>query len=315
MNALSTRILLATDGSEDAAFAARVATDLSRRTESKLYVAHAWRPAARGFGYPAVMWTDYSHLYEREARRLLERGVREIEARGVSAEPRLLHGPPVEAILDLCEELEPGLVVVGSRGRGPIGRLLLGSVAEGVVHHARFPVLVARGGAWPPERIVVGDDGSDDAGRAARLALGIGDLYGVEGVLVRAYHNPPEPIGGWSADDRRRLDEAAQREQEAADERAEKLGRHLTSDPKVKVREGDAALSLLVVAEEGSEERTLLAVGSRGLGPIRRLRLGSVSTDVLRAASGPVLIFPHAVRKAAEREARKTAAAVHPSGE
>ncbi|HEX5912241.1 MAG TPA: universal stress protein, partial [Rubrobacter sp.] len=78
---------------------------------------------------------------------------------------------------------------------------------------------------------------------------------------------------------------------------------------------GDAALCLLVVAEEGNEEKTLLAVGSRGLGPIRRLRLGSVSTDVLRAASGPVLIFPHAVRKAAEREARKTAAAVHPSGE
>ncbi len=193
MNALPTKILLATDGSEDAAFAARVAADLARRTEAKLYVTHAWRPAARGFGYPAVMWTDYSHLYEREARRLLEAQVREIEAPGVFAEPRLLHGPPVEAILDLCEELEPGLVVLGSRGRGPVGRLLLGSVAEGVVHHARFPVLVARGGAWPPERVVVGDDGSEDAGRAAGLAQGIGDLYGAEGVLVRAYHNPPEP--------------------------------------------------------------------------------------------------------------------------
>jgi nucleotide-binding universal stress UspA family protein len=315
MNALPIKILLATDGSEDAAFAARVAADLARRTEAQLYVAHAWRPAARGFGYPALVWTDYSHLYEREARRLLESQVREIEASGVSVEPRLLHGPPVEAILDLCEELEPGLVVVGSRGRGPVGRLLVGSVAEGVVHHARFPVLVARAGAWPPERVVVGDDGSEDAGRAAGMALGIGDLYEAEGVLVRVYHNPPEPIGGWSADDRRRLDEAAQREQEAMDERADRLGRLLKSNPKVKVREGDAALSLLVVAEEGSEERTLLAVGSRGLGAIRRLRLGSVSTDVLRAASGPVLIFPHAVRKAAEREARETAAAVHPSGE
>ena len=117
-----------------------------------------------GLRLPRVMWTDFSHLYEREARRLLESQVREIEAPCVSAEPRLLHGPPVEAILDLCEELEPGLVVLGSRGRGPVGRLLSGSVAEGVVHHARFPVLVARGGAWPPERVVVGDDGSEDAG-------------------------------------------------------------------------------------------------------------------------------------------------------
>jgi nucleotide-binding universal stress UspA family protein len=313
MNALPTRILLATDGSEDAAFAARAAADLARRAEAKLYVAHAWRPAARSFGYPAVMWTDYSHLYEREARRLLESQVREIEAPGVSAEPRLLHGPPVEALLDLCEELEPGLVVVGSRGRGPVGRLLLGSVAEGVAHHVRFPVLVARGGEWPPERVVAGDDGSGDAGRAAGLALGIGDLYGSEGVLVRAYHNPPEPIGGWSADDRRRLDEARLREEEAVDERADRLGRLLKGNLEPRVMEGDAALSLLVVAEEGDEEKTLLAVGSRGLGAIRRLRLGGVSTDVLRAASGPVLIFPHAVREAAERDARETAAAVHPS--
>jgi hypothetical protein len=69
----------------------------------------------------------------------------------------------------------------------------------------------------------------------------------------------------------------------------------------------DAAFAARV-AEEGDEAETLLAMGSRGLGAIRRLRPGSVSTEVLRAASGPVLIFPHAVR-----EGRKTAAAVHPS--
>ncbi|MGH3149058.1 MAG: universal stress protein, partial [Rubrobacter sp.] len=108
INALPTRILLATDGSKDAAFAARIAADLAGRTGAELYVAHAWRPTVQSFGYPTVMWTDYSHLYEREARKLLEAQVDEIEALGVSAEPRLLHGPPVEAILDLCEELEPG---------------------------------------------------------------------------------------------------------------------------------------------------------------------------------------------------------------
>jgi nucleotide-binding universal stress UspA family protein len=199
---------------------------------------------------------------------------------------------------------------MGSRGLGPIGRLLVGSVAEGVVHHARFPVLVARGGegSWPPERIVVGDDGSDDASRAAGLALGIGELYGSKGVLVRAYHNPPEPIGGWIAEDRRRLDEAARREEESLDKRAERLGRPLKNNPEPRVMEGDAALSLLVVAQEGDEERTLLAVGSRGLGAVRRLRLGSVSTDVLRASGGPVLICPDADREAAERAAEETAA-------
>jgi hypothetical protein len=60
---------------------------------------------------------------------------------------------------------------------------------------------------------------------------------------VRAYHNPPEPIGGWSAHDRRRLDKAAQREEEAADERADRLGRLLKGNPKVS--EGNAAPYLL----------------------------------------------------------------------
>ncbi|HJQ30166.1 MAG TPA: universal stress protein, partial [Rubrobacter sp.] len=140
------RVLLATDGSQDAELAARVATDLSRRTGAQLHVAHAWRHHVRGFGYPTVVWTDYSYIYEREARRLLEAEIDAIEAAGVVAEPHLLHGPPIDAILDLCDEIRPGLVVMGSRGLGPVGRIIVGSVSEGVVHHARCPVLVARGG-------------------------------------------------------------------------------------------------------------------------------------------------------------------------
>jgi nucleotide-binding universal stress UspA family protein len=61
------------------------------------------------------------------------------------------------------------------------------------------------------------------------------------------------------------------------------------------VIDADPALALLVAAEEGDEEKTLLAVGSRGHhGFIKRARLGSVSTNVLRVAAGPVIIYPHA---------------------
>ena len=59
----------------------------------------------------------------------------------------------------------------------------------------------------------------------------------------------------------------------------------------VRVREGEAASVILEAAEEGREP-TLIAVGRRGLGRINRLRLGSVSADVLRSATGPVLIVP-----------------------
>ena len=286
------KMLLATDGSEDARLAARAAADLAGSTGAELHVAHAWRHHVTGLGYPTVAWTDYSYLDERGARRILAAQVDAIEASGIVAEPHLLQGPPIDTILDLCDELRPGLLVVGSRGLGPIGRIFLGSVSEGVVHHARCPVLVVRGGegAWPPEKVVAGDDGSKGAELAARLVVGMGGLYGAEAMLVRAYGNPPEPIGGWSAEDRRRLDEARSNEEEVLKARAEELAKTAGGRPRAQVVDADAALALLLVAEEGDEAKTLIAVGSRGLGTVGRARLGSVSTNVLRAAKGPVLV-------------------------
>lgn len=66
----------------------------------------------------------------------------------------------------------------------PRRRLFLGSVSEGVVRHARCPVLVMRGGegAWPPERAVL-DDGSEEAGAAVELGA---TIYGAKGVLVQS---------------------------------------------------------------------------------------------------------------------------------
>jgi nucleotide-binding universal stress UspA family protein len=304
------RIVLATDGSDGASLAARAAADLSRKTGAQLHVAHAWRHHLQGLGYPTVAWTDYSYVDEREARRVLLAQVDALEAAGdLYTEPHLLQGTPVDAILDLCEELRPGLLVMGSRGLGPVGRLMVGSVSEGVVHHARCPVLVVRGGdeAWPPKRVVVGDDGSEGAGRAAELAAGVAGLFGAELVLVRAHRTPPEPIGGWSAQDRRRFDEARSKELEALNGQAEAIEGAVGRRPIARVVDADATLALLQVAEDGDEDSTLIALGSRGLGTLGRVRLGSVSTNVLRAARGPVLIHALPNGEAAPSAAREHA--------
>lgn len=91
--------------------------------------------------------------------------------------------------------MKPGLLIAGSRGLGPLKHLLLGSVSEALVHHAACPVLVVRGGerAWPPGRIVVGDDGSESARQAGQLAGVMGTLLGVRMLLVRAQPKPPKP--------------------------------------------------------------------------------------------------------------------------
>jgi nucleotide-binding universal stress UspA family protein len=155
-------------------------------------------------------------------------------------------------------------------------------------------VLIVRGGenAWPPPKIVVGDDGSEAAERAGILAAEIASLYGVEVVLMRAYENPPEPVGGWSARDRHELDEALSRRREDLDGRAEQvaaLTQHHTGSRLIETKASPAAS---LVAGKRDEEGTLLAVGSRGLGALDRVLSGSVSTGVLRAAVGPVLVVP-----------------------
>jgi nucleotide-binding universal stress UspA family protein len=211
-------------------------------------------------------------------------------------------GRPSEVIIDLGEEIEAGLIVVGSRGLGPVRRLVMGSVSEGVVHHASCPVLAVRGGeeAWPPQSVLIGDDGSDPARRARELAAVIAKLVGAEVTLVRAYENPPKPIRGWSAQDRRELDEALSRERQALEERAEELVTIAGSRPETRLIETEPTLAMLMAAEERGEESTLIALGSRGLGAAKRTILGSVSTKILRVARGPVLVCPPAMSSDAQ---------------
>jgi nucleotide-binding universal stress UspA family protein len=185
-------VLLATDGSEDAALAARVAADVAASPGREVHLVHVLEPLPR-YAYPGITQEIYSLVHDKRRKRageLLAREAVHLRGEGANvAETHLREGHLVDEILDSGEELRASLIVVGSRGLGPLKNLLLGSVSEGVIHHSRRPVLVARGGlrAWPPERVVVGDDGSEMAGRAGELAAGIAKPFGSRGVLVRAY--------------------------------------------------------------------------------------------------------------------------------
>jgi nucleotide-binding universal stress UspA family protein len=251
--------------------------------------------------YPGVTPEVYSYLIDKDYEvtgHLLNEEVERIEdGGGRVAETHLRRGPAIDEILDLAEEIEVGLILVGSRGLGPVRSLLLGSVSEGVVHHATCPVLVARGGqdAWPPERIIVGDDGSDDARKAAELAASIGSLFGAGGLLVQVYPRLLEVDVEGRKLNARMINDELRREERDLEARATGVEEHLGKRPKIRIAtSGDPAACLLEAAEEDDvPKKTLLAVGRRGLGPLKRARLGSVSTKVLRAAKGPVLICPH----------------------
>ena len=298
MNASLTTILFATDGSSDAALAGQAAADISRKTGAQLHVVHVWTDVPPP-AYPALVFDDYSRQAEEEARKLLRRQVWNAQVAGGSvAGHHLREGRPAEEIMFLAERLEADLVVVGRRGVGRIKRMITGSVSEGVVHRASCPVLVVRGGerAWPPARIVVGDDGSLAAIEAGGLAMELAGAFGAEVIFVRAYRHPAEPVGGRSARQRLELDEARLQNLLTLDARPDRLEAPTRRRPETKLAEGEPAPAVLSVARQKKDQPTLLAVGSRGLGAPKRMILGSVSTRVLREAAGPVLVAPRGPR-------------------
>jgi nucleotide-binding universal stress UspA family protein len=178
-----------------------------------------------------------------------------------------------------------------------VKRLLVGSVSESIVHHAKCPVLVVRSGAgsWPPVRVVIGEDLSEDAHSAAKLGITLAKLMEAETLLVHTYEGmPPHPETLPQAD--RELYEAMvdkhlRQVESALEERAAELEQAYDVRPQVRIVPGESAQVLAEIAEE-VDGPSLLVVGSRGLGTSERIVIGSVSSKVLRAAGGPVLVCP-----------------------
>jgi nucleotide-binding universal stress UspA family protein len=150
---LGTKVLLATDGSEEAELATRAAVDVCEGTGSELHVIYV-EPLPdfmkNGDGTPGYDRGLYEMIEEegRETLRKLTWRVR--VAGGTVAEAHLRMGAVAEEIVGLADELDVGLVVVGSRGQGRIRRTLAGSVSESVFRHAHCPVMVVRAKVNPP---------------------------------------------------------------------------------------------------------------------------------------------------------------------
>jgi nucleotide-binding universal stress UspA family protein len=149
MSIFPTKILLATDGSEEAALASQTAADVAEKTSSELDIVHVGEPLYIPRNYEGLYMGEYIEEEEKElerrARGLLDDQVEKLKATGGSvAQAYLRTGTPDEEIIALAEELRAGLIVIGSRGRGGVRRALMGSVSDSVVRHARCPVLVVR---------------------------------------------------------------------------------------------------------------------------------------------------------------------------
>jgi len=154
MSIFPTKILLATDGSEEAELASRTTADLAKSTDSELHILYVWE-AANPYVDTVELAGDepVSQRLDAELRRTFERRAREVldaetervrAAGGTVAQAHLRMGKADREVVALAEEVGAGLVVTGSRGHGGIRRALMGSVSDSVVRHAHCPVLVVR---------------------------------------------------------------------------------------------------------------------------------------------------------------------------
>jgi len=151
MSIFPTTILVATDGSEEAALALTTAADLAKSNNSELHVAYVFPTAVqRPFPNPILARPadEMEHELEEamhQAQEFLDREVEQVKAEGVTvADTHLVRGRPDREIVHLSEEIGAGLIVMGSRGLGGVRRALMGSVSDSVVRHAHCPVLIVR---------------------------------------------------------------------------------------------------------------------------------------------------------------------------
>jgi nucleotide-binding universal stress UspA family protein len=301
MSIFPTKILLATDGSEEAELALLTAVDLAIRTDSELHVVHVGgehHPDLPTLLEPRLFEERLREL-EQEAREVLEGQVKKVEeAGGTVAEAHLrMGGPPDQHIVELAEEIGAGLIAMGSRGLGGIRRALMGSVSDSVVSHAHCPVLVVRrvrreeqAASIFPTRILLATDGSEEATLAAQTAADLAQKTGSELHLVNVrpapvYIEPTSEVLYWIS----RIEESERKEaQQLLDAQAEQIQALGATVAQSHVRLGRPDEEIVILAEEIGAG--LIAMGSRGLGGVRRLLMGSVSDSVIRHAHCPVLV-------------------------
>jgi nucleotide-binding universal stress UspA family protein len=163
MSNFPTRILLATDGSEEAELATLRAVDLAQSADSELHVVHVGVLPLFLESYPGTLGY-YGRLYEQieeeSRRRLRKESWRVKAAGGTVAGTHLRMGKVDLEIVALAKELGADLIIMGCRGHRGLRRAIEGSISDGVIRHAPCPVLVVRGVSRLRSSMLLGSDGA-----------------------------------------------------------------------------------------------------------------------------------------------------------
>ncbi len=264
---------------------------MAREADAELELVHAWYVPSPVFGADYPIPADLLQLIVDDEQRGLLAATGDATRLGAPrVTSRLLRGVPWDQIVQTARE-DPAidLIVMGTRGRSGLARVLLGSVAEQVIRHAPCSVLAARapGGVQPFRKVLCPIDFSDDSrhalDRAAELAGGDGASITLLHVIEPAitFSNLPMADNNLQSVDRFATHELARW--------ASELEKKVAVPVNTEIRIGRPGVQTLAVLD-ADPTFDLVVMGSHGRTGIRRVLLGSVAEKVLRHAACPVLI-------------------------
>ena len=280
-------ILVGVDGSAESDAAIRWATHEAVMRRAPLTLAHVVAPVVASWPI-GPMHANITEWQQDNARHVLEQALKTVQACVPESQlpdvhTEALNSSVVPTLVHASEKKQ--MIVVGSRGTGALGRLLLGSVSTGLVHHASCPVAVIRpepassDGNAP---VLLGIDGSPASEAATALAFDEASRRGVGLVALHAWSDVAVfPIlgMGWR-----------EYESQGHEILGERLAGWQEHYPDVHVQRRlvcDQPARWLV---RESQHAQLVVVGSRGRGGFAGTWLGSVSSAVAQSANIPVLV-------------------------
>jgi nucleotide-binding universal stress UspA family protein len=150
--------LVPLDGSEQSLKALDFATQIAKKFNGRMTLIHVYSimpgpvmmpepTTLTPSGFPVMAPVEISRVTDvarKVGKRILDDGEQKVKSEGVEVEKKLVEGHTVEEIVRMAKEGNFDLIVIGARGVSKIRELLLGSVTDGVIHHASTPVLVVK---------------------------------------------------------------------------------------------------------------------------------------------------------------------------
>jgi nucleotide-binding universal stress UspA family protein len=276
-------ILVPLDGSELARHALPFATFLARATHARLVLLHAYRPET----LDAEADPELDLIQEHDD---LARGLRE---RGVHATTWLSYAEPGPAIVETAADLRADAIVMSTHGRGGVGQLMYGSVAEYVARHAAVPVILvtsksrSRWADGPPPRVVVPLDGTAHAEAALGPAADLARAVRADLLLLMAPEPPFDSAVPWHAQG----GPAWQRAIDRARQYLERTAVPLRADGhrvELRVEIGPPADAIADAANELGA--AIVVMATHGRGALSRLLVESVAAETLRKLTVPVCL-------------------------